>query len=206
MLTSRYEQALVFAHQVHREQKRKGTEIPYISHLIAVSSLVIEAGGNEDEAIAALLHDAIEDCPKEYPGYIDRLKEDIHWQFGKVVLKIVEHCSDTEEETKPPWRKRKEDYIRAIAKKPKDALLVSCADKLHNARAILSDYRVSGDELWERFNGGRDSLWYYRELVIAFKAKGGIPDPLLDELERTVHKLHIKAGAEKEWTVESTLQ
>ena len=194
MFSRKYEQALAFTHQVHKKQKRKGTDIPYISHLIAVSSLVIEAGGNEDEAIGALLHDSIEDCPKEYPGGVERLREDIRWQFGNAVLDIVEHCSDTDEIPKPPWRKRKEAYISAIAAKPDDALLVSCADKVHNARAILSDYRDIGEALWDRFKGGRESLWYYHSLVTAFKKTGRINGSLLDELDRTVRELHSLAS------------
>lgn len=196
MFTSKYEKALTFTHQIHKKQKRKGTNIPYISHLIAVSSLVIEAGGSEDEAIGALLHDSIEDCPKDYPGGVERLRQDIHYQFGNTVLDIVNHCSDTDEIPKPPWRKRKQDYIDAIANKPVNALLVSCADKLHNARAILSDYRDIGENLWERFNGGRKSLWYYHDLVEAFKKTGLISGPLLDELERTVREIHSLASEE----------
>jgi len=190
MMTERYEQALEFAHQVHKKQKRKGTNIPYISHLIAVSSLVLEAGGNEDEAIAALLHDSIEDCPDEYPRHVPGLCEDIRWKFGQIVLDIVEHCSDTDDpKNKPEWRERKEAYITAVETKPDNALLVSCADKLHNARAILTDYRALGEELWERFNGGRASLWYYQSLVQAFKQTERVPEQLLNELERTVQEL-----------------
>jgi len=196
MLTEKYEQALVFAKQLHNEQKRKGTDIPYISHLIAVSSLVLEAGGDENEAIGALLHDSIEDCPKDYPGGVEGLRKYISNQFGSTVLDIVEHCSDSDVEPKPPWRERKQAYIDAVSSKPKNALLVSCADKLHNARAILSDYRMLGESLWERFNAGRESLWYYRSLVIAFKSTSQIPQTLLNELELTVRQIHDLASEE----------
>ena len=190
MLSKRYEKALVFAHQVHKIQKRKGTPIPYISHLIAVSSLTLEAGGSEDQAIGALLHDAVEDCPKDYPGGVEGLRGDIEERFGPIVLDIVEHCTDADTEPKPPCRARKEAYIDSIASKPENALLVSCADKLHNARAILLDYRTHGEELWKRFNAGRESLWYYRALAEAFKATGLLPTALTDELERVVRELH----------------
>ena len=194
MLTKKYEEALTFANRLHNQQYRKGTTIPYISHLIAVSSLVLEAGGNEDEAIGALLHDSIEDCGFDYPGGTKMLREDIRKRFGDTVLEIVEHCTDADEIPKPPWRERKQSYINAIATKPDNALLVSCADKLHNARAILSDYRTLGEPLWDRFKGGRESLWYYRSLVAAFKDAGRISGPLLDELERIVGELHSLAS------------
>ena len=196
MLTNRYEEALVYGHQVHKKQKRKGTQIPYISHLIGVSSLVLEANGSEDEAIGALLHDSIEDCPEDYPGGVSQLREEIRSKFGESVLAIVEHCTDADQTPKPPWRERKQAYINAIATKPDDALLVSCADKLHNSRAILLDYRMLGESLWERFNAGRESLWYYRALVAAFKVTGRIPESLVSELDRTVKEIHALASEE----------
>ena len=162
-LSPRYEAALVMATQLHASQKRKGTYIPYVSHLLAVSSLVLEHGGSEDQAIAALLHDAVED-----QGGLPTLDK-IRDHFGDVVAKIVDHCTDAYEEPKPEWRVRKEEYIASIAKKPLDAALVSCADKLHNARAILNDLRTLGDELWGRFTGGEEgTLWYYQSLATAF--------------------------------------
>ena len=194
MLTKKYEEALTFANRLHNQQYRKGTTIPYISHLLAVSSLVLESSGNEDEAISALLHDSIEDCGFDYPGGTKMLREDIRKRFGDTVLEIVEHCTDADEIPKPPWRERKQSYIDAIATKPDNALLVSCADKLHNARAILSDYRVLNEDLWNRFKGGRESLWYYRSLVVAFRDTGRINGPLLDELDRTVRELHSLAS------------
>ena len=181
-LTHRFEDALVLAHQLHVKQKRKGTSIPYVGHLLAVASLVIENGGTEDEAIAALLHDAIEDAGG------DRIRRVIREQFGENVLAIVEGCTDTDETPRPPWRKRKEDYISHVRHATPSVRLVSMADKVHNARSILQDYRTYGDDVWRRFNGGKDgSLWYYRSLVEAFREAG--TSPLLKELDRVVSTL-----------------
>ncbi len=167
-LTDRFGEALRYAAEVHRRQRRKGTSIPYVSHLLAVCSLVLEDGGGEDEAIAALLHDAVED-----QGGRDRLEE-IHRRFGDHVARIVEGCTDAETIPKPPWRERKERYIAHLRSASRAVLRVSAADKLHNARAILADYRGLGEPLWERFNGRRDgTLWYYRALTSAFKE--GVP-------------------------------
>ena len=182
-LSSRYEAALVMASQLHASQKRKGTSIPYISHLLAVSSLVLEHGGSEDQAIAALLHDAVED-----QGGLPTLVK-IRDHFGDVVAEIVDHCTDAYEEPKPEWRIRKEEYIASIAEKPLDAVLVSCADKLHNARAILNDLRTLGDELWGRFTGGKEgTLWDYQSLVDAFDDTLG--NSLSEELKRTVNEIN----------------
>ncbi len=182
-LSPRYEAALVMATQLHASQKRKGTSIPYVSHLLAVSSLVLEHGGSEDQAIAALLHDAVED-----QGGLPTLDK-IRDHFGDVIAEIVDHCTDAYEEPKPEWRIRKEEYIASIAEKPLDAVLVSCADKLHNARAILNDLRTLGDELWGRFTGGKEgTLWYYQSLVDAFDDTLG--NSLSEELKRTVNEIN----------------
>ena len=180
--THRFEDALVMAHQLHTKQKRKGTSIPYVGHLLAVASIVIENGGTEDEAIAALLHDAIEDQGG------DRIRRVIRERFGENVLAIVEGCTDTDETPKPPWRKRKEDYIAHVRHASPSVRLVSMADKLHNARSILQDHRTHGEAVWRRFNGGQDgSLWYYRSLVNVFRESGS--SPLLEELDRVVSTL-----------------
>ncbi len=185
--THRFEDALVLAHQLHAKQTRKGTSIPYVGHLLAVTSLVIENGGTEDEAIAALLHDAIEDAGG------DRIRRLIRERYGENVLAIVEGCTDTDQTPKPPWRKRKEDYIAHVRHAPPSIRLVSMADKLHNARSILQDYRVIGEDVWKRFTGGKDgSLWYYRALVEVFRASGS--SPLLDELDRVVSELERLAA------------
>src|SRR5712691_4178501 len=187
MLSARFEEALVFATQLHAKQTRKGTSIPYIAHLLAVTILVLEHGANEDEAIAALLHDAIED----QGGAATR--EDIRRRFGDTVVAIVDGCTDAEVMPKPPWRARKEAYIAHVREAPASVRLVSAADKLHNARTILADYRQLGDSLWQRFNGGKEgTLWYYRSMVNAFRAAG--TTPLVEELDRVVSEIERLAA------------
>lgn len=187
-LGPRFSAALTYAAELHGSQLRKGTSIPYVAHLLAVAATVIEYGGDEDQAIAALLHDAVED-----QGGREQL-ERIRRRFGERVAAIVEACTDSFEqgEHKEEWRKRKEKYLAAIAGKPRDALLVSAADKLHNATAILEDYRLEGEALWSRFKGGRESLWYYDSLVDALR---GQTDPRLHHrLEAAVRELHALAS------------
>src|SRR6516164_9178487 len=158
-LGRRFEQALLFAHRQHAGQLRKGTPAPYISHLLGVAGLVLEAGGDEALAIASLLHDVVEDC-----GGAPMLKE-VRRRFGKRVADIVDGCTDAYEIPKPPWRERKESYLRRLKKENADTRLVSVADKLNNIRSILADYRIVGESVWSRFHGGRDgTLWYYRTL------------------------------------------
>lgn len=187
MLTPRFEAALVYAAQLHAAQTRKGSGVPYVSHLMAVASLVLEAGGDEDAAIAALLHDAAED-----QGGLRTLAE-IRRRFGDGVADIVAACSDTFEEPKPPWHARKRAYLAHLRDAPPRVRLVSCADKLHNARAIATDHRRLGEALWARFNAGRDDiLWYYRELAAIFTEHG--PEPLAAELALVVEGLHRDTG------------
>jgi len=179
----RFDEALVYAHQLHASQTRKGTTIPYIGHLLAVTAIVIENGGTEDEAIAALLHDAVEDA-----GGADTRK-DIRRRFGENVAGIVDGLTDTDQTPKPPWRKRKEDYLAHLSHAAPSVLLVSLADKIHNAQSILRDVRNEGESVWQRFTGGQDgSLWYYRSLVEAFRARGQFAS-MVDELDRTVTEL-----------------
>jgi (p)ppGpp synthase/HD superfamily hydrolase len=179
MLTSRYDEAFQYAHSLHREQTRKGTDIPYISHLMTVSAIVVEHGGNEDQAIAALLHDAAED-----QGGTATLDE-VRRRFGDSVAEIVYDCTDAWTEPKPEWRSRKEAYLAKLPAKSARSLLVSLADKVHNAEAILSDYRALGDPLWQRFNGGADGTrWYYAALADIFEEV--IPGALADRLSRAV--------------------
>ncbi|HUS16948.1 MAG TPA: HD domain-containing protein [Chloroflexia bacterium] len=181
-LTARFEDALLTASRLHATQIRKGSGVPYIAHLLAVSALVLENGGDEDTAIAALLHDAVED----QGGTATR--EAIRAQFGERVAAIVDGCTDADVLPKPPWRARKEAYIAHLATAPRAVRLVSSADKLHNARSILADYRVLGDTLWERFTGGKaGTLWYYRALTTAYQAVEGTP--LVAELDRVVSEL-----------------
>jgi (p)ppGpp synthase/HD superfamily hydrolase len=158
-LGPRFRRAFEFVAEKHAGQTRKGSTIPYIAHLMGVASLVLEAGGDEDLAIAALLHDVVEDC-----GGMPMLKE-VRRKFGKRVAKVVDGCTDTDTEPKPPWRARKENYIRHLKGSDADTRLVAAADKLNNVRSILSDYRAIGESVWSRFNGGREgTLWYYRTL------------------------------------------
>ena len=188
-LNDRFDRALLYAREHHDPQRRKGTDIPYFAHLMAVSSLVLEMGGDEDEAISALLHDVVEDG-----GGQDAITR-IGKEWGPRVLAMVLANSDTIVEPKPPWRARKEAYIAGIATKEPGALRVSLADKLHNARAILLDYRTIGEKLWTRFKAGEGESvrWYYRALCEAFEARaddlGEAAWPVLGELRRTVDEL-----------------
>jgi (p)ppGpp synthase/HD superfamily hydrolase len=181
--SQRFEDALVLAHQLHADQVRKGTTIPYVGHLLAVTSIVIENGGTEDEVIAALLHDAVEDAGGA------ETREEIRRRFGENVAVIVDGLTDTDQTPKPPWRKRKEDYIAHLGEASSSVLLVSLADKIHNAGSILRDVRNEGASVWKRFTGGKDgSLWYYRALVEAFRARG-LFTLLVDDLDRVVSEL-----------------
>jgi (p)ppGpp synthase/HD superfamily hydrolase len=187
-LGPRFEDALVYAARLHARQTRKSTSIPYVSHLMSVSALVLEDGGDEDEAIAALLHDAVED-----QGGAPILEE-IRGRFGNRVAAIVAGCTDTDVVPKPPWRERKENYIAHLRHASRDVLRVSRADKLHNARSILSDLRKDGDAVWYRFTAGRDAvLWYYDSLLAAYKDTGG--GRLAEELERVLAEIHSIVGA-----------
>jgi GTP pyrophosphokinase len=188
LLSSRFFEALHYAAQLHNPQLRKGTEVPYVSHLLAVCSLALEYGADEDEAIAALLHDAIEDQGG------DATRQVIRQKFGDRVTEIVNGCTDAEVEPKPPWRDRKEAYIAHLETASSSVRLVSACDKLHNARSILRDYRQQGEALWPRFKGGKaGTLWYYRSLVTKFRQLDSHPH-LIDELERVVTELEQLAG------------
>jgi hypothetical protein len=178
----RFDRAVAFARELHTDQRRKGTDIPYVAHLLAVASLVLEDGGSEDEAIAAMLHDAVED--QGGPPTLRRIEQ----QFGRNVARIVEACSDTDVTPKPPWRERKEAYVAHLAHADASTLRVSLADKLHNARAILFDTQVVGDDVWTRFSAGRDEvIWYYGALAEAFAARDA--GPMVAELRRTVEAI-----------------
>jgi GTP pyrophosphokinase len=179
-LTERFNDALVYAARLHADQVRKGNErIPYVAHLLGVASLTLEYGGDEDQAIAALLHDAVED-----QGGTPQL-EQIRRQFGEKVAQIVADCSDAFETPKPPWQQRKEAYIKHLAQISADSLLVSCADKVHNIRSISKDYLQMGETLWQRFQGGRNgTLRYYRSLSNTFQVL--FPSPIQAELEQCV--------------------
>lgn len=179
MLTKLYDDALLYASELHRTQVRKGTEIPYMSHLLSVSALVLKNGGDEEQAVAGLLHDAAED-----QGGQETLDE-IQRQFGDRVAGIVLDCTDTLLDPKPAWKARKEAYIASIPEKSPDSLLVSLADKTDNARAIMGGYREIGDDVWDRFTGKKEgALWYYQSLSVLFSKH--YPGSLAVELARTV--------------------
>jgi GTP pyrophosphokinase len=187
-LSPRFEEALTYATRLHARQLRKGGGIPYIAHLLGVASIAFQYGANEDEAIAGLLHDAVED----QGGAATR--EEIRRRFGDKVAEIVGGCTDADTFPKPPWKRRKETYVAHIRNAPASVRLVSACDKLQNARAILADYRVLGDSLWGRFSGGKDgTLWYYRALVQAFREAG--TSPLIEELARVVSEIERLASA-----------
>jgi (p)ppGpp synthase/HD superfamily hydrolase len=181
MLTERFDRALTVAAGLHRDQLRKGTTVPYVSHLLGACSIALEFGANEDQAIAALLHDVIEDV--EPTRAFAAVAE-----FGPEVLRLVEACTDAMS-PKPPWRPRKEAYIARLAREDGAALLVSASDKLHNARAIVADLHRHGPSLWARFNPESDQLWYYRSLVSAFRSNSAHDTALISELDRTVTEM-----------------
>jgi GTP pyrophosphokinase len=186
-LTGRFDQALLYAHEVHGDHTRKGNGAPYIGHLLGVSSIVIDDGGSEDEAIAALLHDAPEDR-----GGRARL-DDIRARFGDAVATIVEDCTDSWTTPKEPWAERKKHYIEHAKRLDPASLRVSAADKVHNAYAILRDLRNIGDTVWERFNAGADDiLAYYQSLVRSYREAGG--GRLVDELDRIVRAIEREMG------------
>ena len=181
-LGPRFDGAFLFAAEKHAAQTRKRTDVPYISHLMSVAALVLEAGGDEDQAIAALLHDVGEDCGGE------PMLEEVRGRFGDRVAKIVQGCTDAYAVPKPPWKQRKLDYLELLRSADDDIRLVSAADKLHNVRTILTDYRREGDSVWDRFSGRRDgTLWYYRAVLEVLRA--GRPNRLVDELQRVVTEL-----------------
>ena len=181
-LSPRFSQALTFAHDLHVAQKRKGSHAPYISHLLTVCSLVLEYGGDEDCAIAALLHDAIED----QGGAATREKICLH--FGQRVTTLVNECTESDQTPNPPWRERKEAYLAHIPKMSDEVALISAADKIHNARSILRDYQTLGEDIWNRFRGGKEgTLWYYRSLMNAFRERK--VTPIVEELTKVVHEL-----------------
>ncbi len=184
MLTERFDNAFRYAHDLHRAQTRKVVAVPYVSHLLAVASLVIEHGGTEDQAIAGLLHDAVED-----QGGVRTLAE-IRAMFGDAVAEMVADCTDSWDEPRLPWRLRKEAYLAALPNKPESSLLVVLADKTHNAEAIVADYRVLGEAVWDRFNGGpKGTRWYYRALAEAFP--DSLPGRMLDRLSRAVAAMSV---------------
>jgi (p)ppGpp synthase/HD superfamily hydrolase len=182
-LGARFQRALSYAARLHATQVRKGTTRPYVAHLLGVTSTVLTHGGDEDEAIAALLHDAVED-----QGGKPRLRE-IRRKFGERVARIVEGCTDADTDPKPPWLERKKKYLQHLRDADSSIRLVSAADKLYNAREILSDLRTHRDSVWSRFKGGKEgTLWYYDEVAKILRT-----GELVEELDRVVAELRSAA-------------
>jgi len=192
-LSRRFDDAVGFVLEKHRHQLRKGTEIPYVSHLLAVAAIVLEYGGTEDEAIAAVLHDVVEDQGGR------PVLEQIRAEFGAPVADTVEGCTDAETNPKPRWRERKERYLEHLPGASASVHLVAAADKLHNLRAIIRDYRRIGEGVWSRFNSGRDGiLWYHHSVLEQLKLADRAPSGLLDELESAVRELSGAAWKKQE--------
>ena len=196
-LSERYDQALQFAAEHHREQLRKGSQVPYLTHLMSVSALVLEHGGSEDQAIAGLLHDAVEDAPE---GQGRAVLADIRERFGDAVADIVRACSDgldADGNRSGTWPERKRRYVEGLATKPADALLVTAADKTHNGLCIAADVRRYGQDFWTTFNAGRDELlWYYTSVERA--VAGRLPgSSIAGALRRAVDELVAAAGTER---------
>jgi len=184
----RFLEALNYACRLHSSQRRKGSDVPYVAHLLSVAALVLEHGGNEDEAIAALLHDAVED-----QGGAATAAEIVN-RFGPNVAAIVEGCTDTDQEPKPAWQARKEAHLSRLAAASRSVQLVIAADKLHNVRSLIADYRLLGESLWQLFSGGRQgTLWYYRAASQSLSHLHGTP--LVAELDRALDQLDRLAAS-----------
>ena len=180
--------AMTAAAQIHGSQLRKGTTIPYLSHLLGACAIALDHGAGEDEAIAALLHDAIED------GQPTAAARATVWSFGDEVGRIVEGCTDADSHPKPPWRERKDLYLARLNVEDRSVLLVSVSDKLHNARSIVRDLRDIGEDLWGRFSTPKaQTLWYYRSLVTRYRGNPAHTPALIDELDRTVTEMETLA-------------
>ncbi len=194
LLTERFRAGVVYAAELHQDQKRKGGEVPYLGHLLIVAGTVIEWGGNEDEAIAGILHDAIEDQPQANP------RLEIRKRFGDKVADMVEGLSDADVHPKRPWLERKKAYFQRLEEESEEVVLISAADKLHNARAILADYIELGDELWTRFSipdqGPLPQVWYLKNLLDIYERR--LPQRLTRELRVVVEELASRAGLSME--------
>lgn len=180
--SARITEAFALMYELHHDQRRKGSDTPYIAHLMSAAALVAEYGGNEDQFIAALLHDAVEDR-----GGLPTL-ERIKAAFGPLVADYVWQCSDSHSVPKPPWRERKRQHIEELTVAVPEVKLISAADKLHNGRSIVADRRLHGDAVWSRFQGGRDgTLWYYQAMIAGLRQ--GWEHPILVELDLVVHAM-----------------
>jgi (p)ppGpp synthase/HD superfamily hydrolase len=189
-LTDRFTAAVTYASELHAHQVRKGSNVPFLSHLLSVSALVLEDGGDEDEAIAALLHDAVEDCGGE------AIRLEIAAKFGSRVNDIVAGCTETAISPKPPWAERKQQYIDQIRVASPSVIRVSLADKLHNARSIFRDYQRLGEAVWDNFKGSKtDSLKFYRSLIAIYRQQS--KSYMVLELEQIIDRLETPATAWK---------
>ncbi|MDD5629399.1 MAG: HD domain-containing protein [Elusimicrobia bacterium] len=186
-LSERFDAALLMASRLHHRKPRKGTDIPYLLHILGVVGAAKAYGATEDEAIAALLHDAIED--QGGPPAEAEVRE----HFGANVAAIVRGCTDTDSARQPDWRARKESFVARLRTASPSVRLIQACDKLQTARAVLADWRVFGETVWARCNGGKDgTLWYYRAVVGALGQAGG--GPLVEELDRAVSELESLTG------------
>lgn len=180
--SERLDQALGFVAAAFRRQVRKGSGVPYLSHLLQVAATVAEHGGDEEQIVAALCHDYLEDIEGAH-------RDELARRFGDRVARFVEALSDTTSQPKPPWKQRKVAYLERLRDEPPELKLISAADKLHNASAIVRDRRLVGEAVWERFTPTRDeTLWYYREVIVSLSS--GWEHPLLEELRRVVDEMH----------------
>ncbi len=196
VFSERFDQALAFAHHLHRRQTRKTSGVPYIAHLLSVAALVIEDSGTEDQAIAALLHDSLEDQGHRYPGGVEALAVEIEAQFGSEVRRMVEALTERTSlaerqiaDKRERWRAHKLAYFAQIGEAGQDVRRISCADSLHNVRTLIHDYRRMGERIWERFltRTGDDQVWAYGTAAERFQAAGA--GPLADELAAAVRQL-----------------
>jgi GTP pyrophosphokinase len=192
-LSERFDDAMRYASRLHANQRRKGSDTPYLAHLLAVTAIVLEHGATEDETIAALLHDAVEDQGGA------RRRAEIRQRYGDEIASIVDGLTDTDKIHKPSWRPRKERYVAHLATAPYAVRLIAAADKLHNARTVLRDYRARGEAVWETFTGGREgTLWFYPAVLAALRAAARPEEtrlnPLLDELGEAVAALEAAAS------------
>jgi (p)ppGpp synthase/HD superfamily hydrolase len=181
-LTDKFESALIYATRLHANQTRKISGVPYVAHLLSVAALVLEAGGTEEEAIAGLLHDAVEDQGGQ------STRDEIRQRFGETVVTIVDGCTESDTYPKPPWEERKKKYLYNLRHASPSVRRVSLADKLHNARSLLADYQQHGSSIWNQFKAGQEgTLWFYQQLQQVYSASGS--DFLTQEFSRVVQEL-----------------
>lgn len=181
-LTAKFEEALIYATQLHAKQTRKTSGVPYIVHLLSVAALVLESGGTEEEAIAGLLHDAVEDQGGK------TTREEIRQRFGETIIAIVDGCTEWDTQPKPPWKERKKKFLENLRCASLSVRRVSLADKLHNARSLLADLRQYGSGIWQHFKAGKEgTLWYYQQLQQIYS--GTDSDFMTQEFSKVVQEL-----------------